>query len=329
MGVSVGESTPSAEATEALAAAPDGAGGAGGRAPVPLTTIGLPVFNGEDFLERALESLLAQDYPNLQIIVADNGSTDRTAQICRSFASRDGRIDYHRSPVNRGAAWNYNRIVHFAEGDYFKWAAHDDLCAPTFVSRCVAALEAAGDAAVLAYPRTAVIDLDDQVIGDFVDDMDLREERPCERLRHFLAARTEYHPVFGVIRTPVLLETELIGRYAGSDVVLLAQLALRGQFVEVPEPLFMRRFHAGTSVNANPGAKERAAWFDPGRRGVSLPIVEQTLRMVSVIRSEPALERAERLRCLGVVGRHLALPRLRHMAGEVRAAATDRVRRRR
>ena len=311
MEMNAGESPPAAE----------------GRAPAPLTTIGLPVFNGEDFLERALESLLAQDYPNLQIIVADNGSTDRTEQICRSFARRDSRIDYHRSPVNRGAAWNYNRIVHFAEGDYFKWAAHDDLCAPTFVSRCVAALEDAGDAAVLAYPRTVVIDLDDQVVGDFKDDMDLREELPHERLRHFLSVRTEYHPVFGVIRTPALLETDLIGRYAGSDVVLLAQLALRGQFVEVPEPLFMRRFHARTSVNANPGAKERAAWFDPGRRGPSLPILEQTLRMISAIRAEPGLARAERLRCLGAVGRHLALPRLRHMAGEIRAAAADRIRR--
>lgn len=290
----------------------------------PLVTVGLPVFNGENYLARALASILGQDYPNLQLVVADNGSTDRTAEICREFARADGRVDYHRSPVNRGAAWNYNRIVHVAEGPYFKWAAHDDLIAPTFLSRCVEALETMGELAVLAYPRTAVIDVDDQVVGDFEDAMDLWEPIAHERLRHFLTARTEYHPVFGVIRTAELLETPLIGRYAGSDVVLLAQLALRGRFVEVPERLFLRRFHRETSVNANPHAKERAAWFDPKRRRASLPMIEKTTRIAAVVGRQEGLTRVERVRCLGIVGRHLALPHTRHMAGELRAVLWDR-----
>ncbi|ABW15893.1 glycosyl transferase family 2 [Parafrankia sp. EAN1pec] len=292
---------------------------------VPLVTIGLPVLNGENFLERALESLVTQDYPNLQIIVADNGSTDRTEEICRAFTRRDARIEYHRSAVNRGAAWNYNRLVRLAAGTYFKWAAHDDLCAPSLVSRCVAGLEAGPRDAVLAYPKTALIGLDDAVIGDFEDEMDLREEQPHERLKHFLSTRTEYHPVFGVIRTEVLGGTSLIGRYVGSDVVLLAELALRGKFIEVPERLFLRRFHAGTSMNANPGARERASWFDPKRRVPAMPMTERTVRMAITICSCELLGHVERVRCLAALGQHWARPYARHMGGEVRAIAADRL----
>ncbi|WP_462202496.1 glycosyltransferase family 2 protein, partial [Frankia sp. CcWB3] len=291
----------------------------------PLVTVGLPVFNGENFLARALESIVVQDYPNLQIVVADNGSTDRTEQICREFVRRDPRIEYHRSPVNRGAAWNYNRIVHLAEGTYFKWAAHDDLCAPAFVSRCVAALTAASPTAVLAYPKTALIDLNDTVTGGFEDGMNLCEPTPHERLRHFLSTRTEYHPVFGVIRAEAILKTDLIGKYVGSDVVLLAQLALGGQFVEVPERLFLRRFHENTSMNANPGAEERALWFDQHRQAPSLPMVEKTVRMIHVILSHDRLDRVERARCLAVLGRQWALPHARHMGGEVRMTFGTRI----
>jgi glycosyltransferase involved in cell wall biosynthesis len=281
-------------------------------------TVGLPVCNGENLVERAVESILAQDHPNLQIIVADNGSTDRTEPICRALARRDGRIEYHRNPVNRGAAWNYNRVVRLAQGAYFKWAAHDDLCAPTLVSRCVAALGAASGAAVLAYPKTSLINMNDAVIGDFEDGMDLREPTPHERLRHLLSTRTEYYPVFGVIRKAALLETSLIGRHAGPDVVLLAELALRGQFAQVPERLFLRRRHEGTTVNA--GADERARWADPNRRAPSLPRTEQTVRMARAIRSYEPLGRGERARCLAVLWRHWAFPHARHLGGEVGAA---------
>jgi Glycosyl transferase family 2 len=290
---------------------------------VPLVTVGLPVCNGENLVERAVESILAQDHPNLQIIVADDGSTDRTEPICRALARRDGRVEYHRNPVHRGAAWNYNRVVRLAQGSYFKWATHLDLCAPTLVSSCLTALGAASSAAVLAYPKTSLINLNDAVIGDFEDGMDLREGTPHERLRHLLSARPEYHPVFGVIRKKALLETSLIGKHAGADLVLLAELALRGQFVEVPERLFLRRRGEGATGNAGPGAGERVGWSDPNRRAPSLPRTRQTLRMARAIRSYRQIGRGERARCLAVLGQHWAFPHARHMGGEVGTALAD------
>jgi glycosyltransferase involved in cell wall biosynthesis len=297
-----------------------------GRKPRPLVSLGLPVYNGENYLAAALGSLVGQDYPELQIIVADNASDDGTERIARDFAERDQRVVYLPSAENRGAAWNYNRTVDAADGDLFKWAAHDDVCVPSYVRRCVDALEVAGEAAVLAYPKTLVIDADGAVVGDFEDDMDLRETSPHRRLAHLLSVRTDYHPVFGLIRAGALRQSRRIGAYPGSDVVLLTELAIMGQFVEVPERLFLRRIHEKTSMNANPNPQDRAAWFDPRLAGrPALPLTQMTVQIAETIR-RAELETTERFYCLAALSRFWARPYARHMAGEMRAVVEGRVR---
>ena len=107
----------------------------------PRVTVGVPVFNGESFLAETLDSLLNQTFSDFEIVISDNASTDRTEEICRAYAARDPRIRYYRSDANRGAAWNHNRVFELARGEYFKWNSADDLCAPEFLARCVAALD--------------------------------------------------------------------------------------------------------------------------------------------------------------------------------------------
>src|SRR5450759_3059115 len=113
---------------------------------LPLVSIGLPVYNAERYLSRALDSLLAQDYPNVELIVSDNASVDGTEEICRSYAQRDARVHYDRADRNMGAIWNFNRVFELASGEYFMWTAHDDLRDRRYVSACVAALRARPDA---------------------------------------------------------------------------------------------------------------------------------------------------------------------------------------
>ena len=96
----------------------------------PRVSIGLPVFNGDKYLADVLDSLLSQSYPHFELIISDNASTDKTAEICRGYINKDSRIRYIRHPENMGAAWNYNHVVGLAQGEYFKWAAHDDLYHP-------------------------------------------------------------------------------------------------------------------------------------------------------------------------------------------------------
>ena len=102
----------------------------------PRVTIGLPVYNGEDFLESALDTLLAQTYTDFELVIADNASTDRTGEICRR-AARDARVRYHRNDENVGAMRNFNRVFELARGEYFMWAAHDDAHEPDYLRRCV------------------------------------------------------------------------------------------------------------------------------------------------------------------------------------------------
>jgi glycosyltransferase involved in cell wall biosynthesis len=91
--------------------------------------------------EQAIGSVLRQSFSDLELIISDNGSTDRTEEICRRYAARDPRISYHRQPKNRGVSFNYRRAFELARGEYFQWLAHDDVLAPDFLQKCVAALD--------------------------------------------------------------------------------------------------------------------------------------------------------------------------------------------
>jgi len=123
----------------------------------PLVSIGIPIFNAEEFLADALESLLGQTLGDFELLISDNASTDGTEEIGRAFAARDPRIQYVRNTQNLGASPNFNRVLEMARGKYFKCAAHDDLCEPTYLEKCVSVLE--GDKeAVHCFTGTKLID---------------------------------------------------------------------------------------------------------------------------------------------------------------------------
>lgn len=233
---------------------------------VPRVTIGLPVYNGDQFLAEAIDTLLAQTFSDFELIISDNASTDGTEAICRDRAARDPRIRYFRSDTNRGAMWNFNRVVELARGEYFKWAAHDDKHEPTYVERCVEVLDR-DPSVVLACTR--LIDIDENDVRKPVDVPHLRWDSPRPNVR-FRALANPHHrceSVFGVIRTQELRKTMLLSDYAGCDRVLLAQIALAGKFYEVPEILFLHREHKKRSTKAFKNVQLRAAWFNPARAG--------------------------------------------------------------
>src|SRR5262245_35151443 len=118
----------------------------------PRVSVGLPVYNGERFVADAIDSILSQDFEDLELIISDNASEDATEEIARAYVEKDARARYVRNEVNVGAARNYNNLVDMARGEYFKWAAHDDQCAPGFVGRCVDVLDR-DESVVLVFPR--------------------------------------------------------------------------------------------------------------------------------------------------------------------------------
>lgn len=93
----------------------------------PMVSIGTPVYNGAKYLRKALDSLLEQTFTDFELIISDNASTDDTQAICEEYARRDSRIRYVRQSMNIGAAENFRFVQQQAKGEFFMWAAHDDL----------------------------------------------------------------------------------------------------------------------------------------------------------------------------------------------------------
>ena len=92
----------------------------------PQVSIGMPVYNGEKSICKALDSILDQTFTDFELVISDNASTDKTISICREYLKTDNRILYFRQPENCGAQNNLNLVLKEACGEYFMWAACDD-----------------------------------------------------------------------------------------------------------------------------------------------------------------------------------------------------------
>lgn len=112
---------------------------------LPLVTLGLPTFNGQRTIRRALDSIVAQSYPNIEVIICDDDSTDRTAQICAAYASKHENVSFEVNEQNLGdfGVGNIAKIAGMARGEYFVWMCQDDVWDVDFVSKLTAAVTSA------------------------------------------------------------------------------------------------------------------------------------------------------------------------------------------
>jgi glycosyltransferase involved in cell wall biosynthesis len=223
---------------------------------VPLVSVGLPVYNGAPFIERALDSLLAQDFDDLEIVICDNASEDSTAKICTAYAERDPRIRFHSNPENLGLVRNFNRTFELSRGTYFKWAAHDDWHAPESLRVCVDMLDAS-PTAVACGTGVSIVDEDGTPVGEWLPSVDLEGAEPHQRFHRLIFMLGQPHLLFGMMRSSALASTHLMQSYLGSDRTLLAELSLLGPIVQTPRILHFytlssyvrrRRYHAPSVV---------------------------------------------------------------------------------
>ena len=292
-----------------------------------IVSVGVPVYNGEKYLAEALDSLLAQSFTEFQIIISDNASTDRTREICQQYQQKDPRVRYFRNDQNIGAAPNFNRVVELSDAPLFHGGACDDLYHPSFLERCVAALDRVPDL-VLSYTRTKMIDEKGEPLlfdrerncyidsyGDFlmtpVPPHVAEAVSPEKRFRDVLWEMGWSLPLSGVIRKGPLLRTSLYHSYYGADKVLLAELALKGRFHQVREDLFAKRVHHGGTHYKT--TRERAE--HEGAR--SLPPQARMLRDYTKMTWAADLRSRQRLHCMmtivgiarrGEVWRRLLVP---------------------
>ncbi|HWD47953.1 MAG TPA: glycosyltransferase family 2 protein [Actinomycetota bacterium] len=217
----------------------------------PRLTIGLPIYNGEQLLPQAIESLLTQKYDDFEVVISDNASVDGTPELCAAYAAQDPRIRYVRNQRNLGSIPNFNRLVGLARGEYFKWAAHDDWCEPSFVGRCVEVLDA-DPGVVLCHAKAIRVDEAGDTLVVDLDPLDVRSPDPAERFRQVLWSMKAIYPIYGVIRTDALRRTQLFRSHSGSDRILLAELSLLGQLYQLPELLLYERETLSSRSNRKP-----------------------------------------------------------------------------
>ena len=300
----------------------------------PRVSIGLPVYNGEVYLSGALDTLLGQTFTDLELIISDNASTDRTPEICRSYAARDHRVRYIRHEVNRGVPWNHNFALGQATGEYFRWASHDDLCAPDFVARCVKELDA-DPGLVLCHTRTVVLDGEGTVLSHNGGSPWIGSPLVHERFRDLVGLGHRYwQPLltFGVMRREAAVIAGGLGTHIGGDRTFLARLALQGRFLEVDEDLFFYREHAGQASSPSRGRADRNAWWDPSKSGqIVLPYFRLGFEYARLVRNA-SISGPERRRCYVVLLRwpfhywkHLAVD-LKHAGEDVAARARTTLR---
>lgn len=276
----------------------------------PRLSIGLPVYNGENFLAKSLDALLGQNYSDFELIISDNASTDGTADICHDYARRDARIRYVRQLHNIGAAPNHNFVLAQARGELFKLASHDDLYARDLLKRCIEALDERSHV-VLAHSWSAVIDTAGQVTRLVTYPVATDAPRASERFRSMLFDGWG-DDLGGVARTEVLCRTSLHGSHHFADRTFAVEIALHGPFYMVPAWLYFRREHPGQG-GAYRSVRARCANLDPRRaHRLRHPVArlygEYAWSYVAAIHRAP-LSPADRHECY----RHLA----RWVAGRV------------
>ena len=203
----------------------------------PLVSIGLPVYNGEASIEKTIKSLLLQDYTNFELIISDNGSTDRTPWIVKKLAQQNPKIVFHRSNENRGLIWNFNRVFNLSNGEYFMWASHDDEHAKNYISSCLREIQKRPTAALCAPNTVATWGKDNTKIwvsnlGSFADKTEPKT-RYLETLKHFPAVA-----LYGIYRSSFVKKTNLLPQVIGGDLLFIQNLSMYGDIIGFNEILF-------------------------------------------------------------------------------------------
>lgn len=263
----------------------------------PRVSIGLIVYNGENYLAQAIASILAQTFTDFELIISDNASTDGTEQICRAYAKKDARIRYYRADKNHGATWNHNYVIELARGEFFKLAAHDDVCEPGFIEACVDALDGNAEA-VLAFTDARLV-RDDFWGNQRLHKHTQRTDSASASLRFSdMIADFQGFQVFGCIRTDVLRHIKAFGPWKAADRLFIAELSLQGPFARVEEFLFVYRLHAKQSISmVNKPEQYQSWWTGKGTTDGRVYPHWRFLRELAGMVSRAPLPFVERFRC--------------------------------
>ena len=286
----------------------------------PKVTLGLPVYNGERFIGRAIESLLGQDYQDLEIVICDNVSTDSTPEIVSRYAASDSRIKFFENEHNIGQDPNMNRVFELGTGEYFRWTGDDDWLEADCISKCVAYLEShPEDIAVSTYIKYHDDDGNEfysEYEGERLDSRNAAHR--FARMLWFLRADYRYYdPHYNLYRRSALEKTQLLQFVFRSDGILAAELSLLGPFGHIPECLaHRRRIPANYDDHSELGQRNHPDAHDEMRES----LIGLCANFNAVVEAAP-LSMAEKAECRYAIGQYFVARSLAHMEQRARTAA--------
>jgi hypothetical protein len=235
----------------------------------PRVCIAMPLRNAQQHLARTIESILAQTFSDLELVICDNASTDASEQICREFVRRDKRVIYTRLPQTIRMADNRQRACRLGAGSqFFKWAMPGELLPSTFIQRCVEALDR-DSTAVLAFAHARRFEQQQQIHQQHHARLASDSHCPTQRFaaialaNHALGDQIE---LLGLFRRAALELIPPPADHPAAERVFLARLALVGRFVQVPEAILLACDPSGSNLglaNCSPRNRHMTAITPP------------------------------------------------------------------
>lgn len=209
----------------------------------PLLTVGIPTYNRLPALRRAIRSALSQNCGDLEIVIADNASSDGTEDYCRAIAEQESPIRYIRHAVNRGPTANFNSVLRHARGDYFLFLSDDDWLDESYASRCLQWLRAHPDHSMVSgrplYLREDGATADGRPI-------DLPQRAPGRRVHAYLRDVDDGAAIYGVLPRAIIDRVSDIRNVTGNDWLFVAEVAALGKVATLPD-VRLHRALGGTS----------------------------------------------------------------------------------
>jgi len=209
----------------------------------PLVSVGIPTFNRLPMLRRAAESVLAQDYANLELVICDNASTDETQTWCETLAARDSRVRYFRQAINVGATANFNDVFARSRGRLYMVLGDDDWLGPSYVSRCAETLLSKPDLAVVCGEPHMF--LEDQFLYQGRK-MNMLQESAAHRVAAYLWQVGENVPFHGLMRREVAAALPPLREVLAGDWLFVASLAFIGK-IRTLDNTWINKSVAGTT----------------------------------------------------------------------------------
>ena len=232
----------------------------------PMITVGIPVYNGEQYIQKAINSVLAQSYTNFELIVSDNASTDSTEEICKEFVRNDSRIRYVKQKINKGTDFNFSFVLSKARSKYFVWLAADDYWEPTFLEKNAIVLESdnsiVGSIGLVKFYGIKNFHVKKNLVYKIKNKMKRGSNDEYKKYEHVRPVFGDYKKkastylrfdqssfVYGLFRTEKLKNRMISVNQAGWDLILILNLLKDGN-LHVINKVLLHRFVSGVHSNS-------------------------------------------------------------------------------